>query len=254
MLDLDGTLYVSGRILPGALRFVARLQRAGLPFVCLTNNSSTRGSAYVEKLRSFGLDVGSAHIITSGQATITYLMHETAHRSAYVVGTPELRGEFQDAGILLDEGDPDCLVVGYDTTLDYHKLCVATRLLMDGKPYFATHPDRTCITANGLLPDIAVTIAGLEAVTGRSPKILGKPHKEMVEAAADRLRLSFADIAMVGDQLDTDIAMAVNHGLLGVLVLSGESDLADVTNAEAQPDLVVQDIGELDRLFDEALP
>lgn len=249
LLDLDGTLYVSGQRLARTPELFAALREHELPFVCLTNNSSARSSDYVAKLRRMEIDVTPKQVMTSGEAMIFHVLQATPHRSAFVVGTEALRAEVADHGIALEEDDPDCLLLGYDTEIDYHKLSVATRLLFAGKPYYATHPDLTCISDRGLLPDIAAYIAGLAAVTGREPEILGKPELPMVQAAAARLGQPIDTLAMVGDQLDTDITMAARHGLLGVLVLSGETDERKLAASEVKPDLVVEDVGELaDRL------
>ncbi len=245
LLDLDGTLYVSGEKLERTSELFAALRDYDLPFVCLTNNSSQRSSDYVAKLRRMEIEVSPQEVMTSGEAMIFHVLEATPHRSAFVVGTEALRAEAADHGIALDEEDPDCLLLGYDTEIDYHKLSVATRLLFAGKPYFATHPDLTCISDRGLLPDIAAYIAGLAAVTGREPEILGKPERPMVQAAAARLGQPIETLAMVGDQLDTDMTMAARHGLLGVLVLSGETDEDKLAAWPARPDLVVNDVGEL---------
>ena len=254
LLDLDGTLYLGDRLFEQTPAFIETLGRLGLPFVCLTNNSSANANDYLKKLNAMGVGVVAEQVMTSGDATIHYLLSATEHRSAYVVGTEALRRSFVEAGIVLDESDPDCLVLGYDTTVDYQKLCVATRLLFAEKPYYATHPDKTCITEAGLLPDIAATIAGLQAVTGRSPMILGKPELAIVEAAAARIGVAKDDLAMVGDQLDTDMTMAKRHGLLGILLLSGETSAQRAKSDPLKPDLVLDGIGELAALLDDAHP
>lgn len=245
LLDLDGTLYVSGQLLEGTPRLFAALAKRQLPFLCLTNNSSARGSDYVTKLSRLGIAVEPAQVLTSGQATLHHIVAATPHRSAFVVGTAALRAEFVEGGLPHDEEDPDCLVLGYDTEIDYHKLSVATRLLFAGKPYYATHPDLTCISDRGLLPDIAAYIEGLAAVTGRRPEILGKPERSMVEAAAARLDVPIESLAMVGDQLDTDQTMAARYGLLGVLVLSGETSREKLERSDLEPALVLEHVGEL---------
>ena len=249
LLDLDGTLYVSGELLPGTPKLFEALSRRQIPFVCLTNNSSARSSDYVAKLRRLGVQVEPEQVMTSGEAMIHHMLKATPHRSAFVVGNEALRAEVRDHGIVLDEDDPDCLLLGYDTEIDYHKLSVATRLLFADKPYFASHPDLTCISDQGLLPDIAAYIEGLAAVTGRRPMILGKPERPMVEAAAARLGAPIEALAMVGDQLDTDMTMAQNHGLLGVLVLSGETSRDKLAASPVDPSLVVSDVGELAQLL-----
>ena len=176
-----------------------------------------------------------------------HLLRHTPHRSAYLVGTPDLEREFREGGVDLDAADPDCLVLGFDTTLTYAKLERATALLFQGKPYYATHPDRTCITERGLIPDIAAIIAGLEAVTGRAPQVMGKPEQPMVQAAVERLGTTMETTAMVGDQLDTDMTMARRCGLCGVLVLSGETSRERLQAAppEQRPALVADSVAHI---------
>jgi len=248
LLDMDGTLYLDERLLPGARELVALLDRRGLSYLFVTNNSSKRADDYRERLGRLGIHVSNERILTSGDATIDYLQRHTSHRSAYVVGTAGLETDFRAAGFTLDPADPDCVVVGFDTTVTYEKLEIACRHLFAGKPYFATHPDRTCITQRGLIPDIAAIIAACEAVTGRSPdRILGKPSPDMVAAALRRLHAAVDTTAIVGDQLDTDMTMAERSGLTAVLVMSGETTPAKLAAwpTERRPALIASHIGEV---------
>lgn len=248
LIDMDGTLYLDERLLPGARELLHLLDRRGLPYLFVTNNSSRRAEDYRQRLARLGIEVARERILTSGDATIEFLLRATPHRSVYLVGTPGLELDFREAGLALDERDPDCVVVGFDTTLTYEKLEIACRHLRAGKPYFATHPDRTCITQRGLIPDIAAIIAACDAVTGRAPdRILGKPHPEMVEVALRRLGSTAETTAIVGDQLDTDMTMAELSGLCSILVLSGETSQGalDAWPAARQPDLVASHIGEV---------
>ncbi|HEY8147106.1 MAG TPA: HAD-IIA family hydrolase [Kofleriaceae bacterium] len=234
--------------MPGARELLQLLDRLARPYLFVTNNSSRRAEDYRQRLARLGIDVTSDRILTSGDATIEYLLRSTPHRSAYLVGTPGLEADFRAAGIALEDGDPDCVVVGFDTTLTYEKLEIACRLLRAGKPYFATHPDKTCITQRGLIPDIAAIIAACQAVTGRAPdRILGKPYPEMVEVALRRLGSTAETTAIVGDQLDTDMTMAELSGLCSILVLSGETSQGalEAWPADRRPDLVASDISEV---------
>lgn len=248
LVDLDGTLYLDDELLPGAAELIELLRRRGHPYVFLTNNSSKSPRDYLERLARLGIPAGPDNVLTSGDATIDYLLSETPHRSCYLVGTPALEEDFRRAGLALTDDDPDCVVVGFDTTLTFAKLETACRLLFAGKPYFATHPDKTCITQRGLIPDIAAIIAACEAVTGRVPTILGKPAPEMVRAALRRLGGAAAETtAIIGDQLDTDMAMGTGSKLCSVLVLTGETDrdkLARVS-PERRPALVATGVAEV---------
>lgn len=248
LLDMDGTLYLDERLLPGASELIALFDQRGIPYLFVTNNSSRRAEDYRQRLGRLGIHVTREHVLTSGDGTIDFLQHHTAHRSAYVVGTAGLEADFRDAGFTLDSRDPDCVVVGFDTTLTYEKLEIACRHLFAGKPYFATHPDRTCITQRGLIPDIAAIIAACEAVTGRVPdRVLGKPSPELVEVALRRLGSTASTTAIVGDQLDTDMTMAEQSGLVPVLVMSGETTPAklDAWPVGRRPALIASHIGEL---------
>ncbi len=249
LLDMDGTLYVDDKLVPGALDLVASLDRRGIPYLFLTNNSAARGEHYRARLARLGIPARREQVFTSGDATIQYLKEETAHRSAYLVGTPALEDEFRAAGLDLDAADPDCVVVGFDKTLTYAKLERACDLLFAGKPYYATHPDKTCITEKGLIPDIAAIIAACQAVTGREPKIIGKPAPEIARQALRRLGARAETTAMIGDQLDTDMTMARASGLVPVLVLSGETTperLAAWPEKE-RPSIVARSVAEVVR-------
>ena len=247
ILDMDGTLYVDERLLPGARELVAHLEATGRRTLFLTNNSARSAADYHARLARLGVAVPLEAIMTSGDATIAYLLAHTPHRSAYVVGTAALVDDFRRAGFDVDAADPDCVVVGFDRTLTYAKLDRACSLLFRGKPYFATHPDKTCITANGLEPDIAAILAACEAVTGCVPHVIGKPRPEMVAAALARLGATATETAMVGDQLDTDMTMARTSGLCAVLVMSGETTPAKLAAwpEPERPRLRVQSVAQL---------
>lgn len=247
LLDMDGTIYVDDKLVPGARELLADLERRGIPHLFLTNNSAARAEDYHARLVKLGIPARRDQVFTSGDATIRYLVNDTPHRSAYVVGTPALEASFRAAGIDLDAPDPACVVLGFDKTLTYAKLERACTLLFAGKPYYATHPDKTCITTHGLVPDIAAIIAACEAVTGRVPKIIGKPFPEIAKQALSLLGAQAQKTAMVGDQLDTDLTMARQSGLVGVLVMSGETTPAKLAAwpAAERPEIVVRDVAEL---------
>ena len=234
---MDGTIYIDEHLVPGARELLAHLDAHGLGYVFVTNNSSARARDYHARLHRLGIEVRPEQVITSGDATLSYLRRHTPHRSAYVLGTPAFEAECRDQGLDLDAADPACVVVAYDKTLTFAKLERACELLFAGKPYFATHPDKTCITTRGLIPDIAAIISACEAVTGRLPKIIGKPYPEMVDAALERLGTSIDDTAIVGDQLDTDMAMAAASRTLGVLMMSGETTRDSWVGAGIDEDL-----------------
>ena len=137
-------------------------------------------------------------------------------------------------------------VIAFDRTFDYAKLQVSLRAVRGGARLIATNPDRTCPTAEGEIPDCAGMMAAVEAVTGQSVEIVvGKPSPLMLETALARLGVGAADCVIVGDRLETDIAMGKRHGLASVLVLSGVTRPGDPRIAEIAPDAVLASVREL---------
>jgi 4-nitrophenyl phosphatase len=246
ILDMDGTFYLGDHLLPGALEFIAVLEKRSIPFLFLTNNSSRHRGQYAEKLRRLGLvNLPDEQIFTSGEATALYLRRERPGARLFVVGTPALEFEFLQHGFELDEHHPYAVVLGFDTTLTYNKLWRLCDLVRAGLPFFATHPDINCPTESGFMPDIGAMIACVAASTGRQPDvIIGKPYAPIVEALVVKTGFPAERLCMVGDRLYTDIALGA-AGLRTVLVLSGETRLEDLPGAQFQPDFVMRDLGEL---------
>ena len=255
-LDMDGTIYGGGTLFDFTRPFLAQMRELGIGYTFLTNNCSRSARDYLVYLEKFDLDVEPNQLFTSGLATIEYLRvnHPDFHR-LYILGTESLRAEFSAAGFTVvgesAADEPDAVVVGFDTALNYERLCLAGYWIERGKPFVATHPDRTCPTdRETLLIDCGAVCKCLESATGRPPDVvLGKPHPSMLQGILWRHNLQPYQLAMVGDRLYTDMAMARVSGALGVLVLTGESTDNDVQRWSDPPDIVVSDIGELGRLL-----
>jgi len=242
LIDLDGTLYLGDRLLPGARRLIEILRDREVQFLFLTNNSSRHRGQYGEKLRELGLDISDEQIFTSGDATANHLARKHEGAEIYVVGTLALEGEFVAHGFQLVDDAPDIVVLGFDTTLTYNKLRRLCDLVREGVPYIATHPDLNCPVEGGYMPDIGAMIAFVEASTGRLPDIIvGKPNRTIVEAIELKTGLEASELCMVGDRLYTDIALG-RHGLITVMVLGGEACLEDLQDSEIQPDYVVENL------------
>jgi 4-nitrophenyl phosphatase/NagD protein len=246
ILDMDGTVFLSDQLLPGAKELVDFFKRQQIPFLLLTNNSSRQGLQYVQKLGRLGLDVAEKHIFTSGEATAIYLQeYYQSVRRIYLVGTPALEQEFVRQGFELSDQDPQAVVLGFDTTLTYEKLWKLCDFIRAGLPYIATHPDINCPISGGFMPDIGAMMAFVKVSTGKAPhQIVGKPNAPVVSALMKKLNFPASEICMVGDRLYTDIALG-QAGLMTVLVLSGETRLEMVPDSPFQPDLVVENLAAL---------
>ena len=251
-LDLDGTIYKDGTLFDFTRPFLAKMTELGIGYTFLTNNSSRSARDYRAHLRNLDLDVEADQIFTSGLATIEFLGANYADVDAlFILGTESLRREFSEAGFrVVDDpaaDEPDAIVVGFDAELTYERLCVAAYWIDQEKPFIATHPDTVCPTdRKTLLVDCGSICACLATATGRSPDtVLGKPHQCMLEGILRRHQLESYQLAMVGDRLYTDIAMAKAADAIGVLVLTGEATAADVESCPTPPDVVVPSLQEL---------
>lgn len=247
LMDMDGTVYLGSRLLPGAKSFFRLLDRRGIPYLFFTNNSSKDRRAYRAKLAGMGLSVDTERIITSGEATALYLASRTTHRRLYVLGTPCLRAEFRNAGFTLAEERVDAVVLGFDTTLTYAKLERACHLLRGGAAFVATHPDNVCPTERGPVPDCGSMAALLVKATGVRPVVVGKPNRLMAAMALRKLGPGYSpsDVAIVGDRLYTDMRMGRRAGLTSILVLSGETKREELAETRDVPDYVFGSIREL---------
>ena len=239
LLDMDGTFYLGGKIIDGSLAFIDRLLETGRDFLFLTNNSSHNARFYVERLKKMGLSVDRKKILTSGEATAAILARDYPGKRAFVLGNEFLVEELEEAGVVVDAKNPEIVVVGYDTTLDYAKMTAVCDFVRAGLPYIATHPDFNCPTETGFAPDIGAIMAFIQASAFRAPDlVVGKPNPGIVEAALLRTGLRAADMAMVGDRLYTDVETGLRNGMLSILVMSGETTEEMRLASPTRPDLV----------------
>jgi NagD protein len=254
VLDLDGTIYLGKKAFPQTRPFLDSLERLGIGHSFLTNNCSHSRSEYVDRLREFGIETDRQSIWTSAHATIHYLTTKLpGAKRLFVLGTAGLCEDFELAGFKIVHDEPNAVIVGFDTALTYDGLAQTAYWISKGLPYVATHPDRVCPTDRPIvLPDCGAICALLETATGRKPDAVpGKPNPEMLESVFAQHGVAANEVALVGDRLYTDMRMARDAGAVAVLTLTGETKRSDIeTCPEAQrPDLVVSDLGELQRLL-----
>lgn len=245
-LDMDGTLYLDGAPLPGAVEFVLRARASGRRLLFLTNNSSRTAAQYHQRLRELGFAPRPGEILTSGDVAAQYLQERYPGRRVFVLGNRALREELAGQGVRLADRDPQVLLAAFDTELTYEKLCILCDGARAGLPLIATHPDLNCPVQGGMIPDLGAFLALVKAATGRDPDvILGKPCAPIVAAALRRLELPPERVAMVGDRLYTDIRTGVDHGLVSILVFSGEAQPEELPASPWQPDAAVPGVASL---------
>ena len=248
-LDMDGTIYKGNTLFPCTVPFLNRLKQAGITYSFLTNNPSKSTGEYLEHLHSMGIAAAREDIYTSAHATINYIQVHYPHVSRlFILGTPGMISEFEAASFVsvtdsLDD-KPDMVVVGFDRSLVYSRLCRACWWIQKGLPYLATNPDWVCPTdQSAVLVDCGSICACIEHAAGRKPDaVIGKPDPRMLAGIIQRYHLQADEIAVIGDRIYTDIRMAHEARSLGVLILTGETTLDDVKTSSIKPDMIIDSI------------
>ncbi|WP_352419771.1 HAD-IIA family hydrolase [Proteiniborus sp.] len=253
LLDMDGTIYLGDELIDGSKEFLETIKKEGKRYIFLTNNSSKSKEVYVEKLNNLGIQATEEEVFTSGEATTMYLKKQKEGAKIYLLGTEALEKEFIKEGFILEKErhkNIDYVVLGFDTTLTYEKLWAACEYISEGVEYIATHPDFNCPLPNDkFMPDAGAMAAFIEASTGKTPKVIGKPNKEVVESIASKYGLNREDMVMVGDRLYTDIKTGQNAGIASVLVYSGETKEEDYRNSETRADYVFNSVKDMIELL-----
>jgi arabinose operon protein AraL len=247
LFDLDGTVYLGERLIPGADAVIAAIRGAGRRVAFLSNKPLETRADYAAKLTRLGVPAAPDDVINSSLVLARYLRDRDPGAPVFVIGEPPMRDEMAAHGF---EVRPDervrWVVIAFDRTFDYAKLNVALQAVKGGARLIATNPDRTCPVEGGEIPDCAGMIAAVEAVTDRKVEtIVGKPSPIILEVALAALGVTAAEAVIVGDRIETDIVMGRRLGLGTVLVLSGVTRADDARIAAVAPDHVLQSIRDL---------
>jgi len=247
LLDMDGTIYLDNDLFDGTLDFLEYVKSIGGRYIFLTNNSSKSVDKYIEKLATLGIKSEKKDFLTSVDATIEYLKNKN-YKMIYSFGTASFTEQLRDSDLqVITEmcDDIDCLCMGFDTEITFHKIEDACILLLRGVDYIATNPDWVCSTKYGSVPDCGSVVQMLYNATKRTPKFIGKPQPEMACLAMKATGFSQEETVIIGDRLYTDIACGINAGISSVFVLSGEGTMEDVEKSEIKPQFIYNNIKEL---------
>ncbi len=254
IFDLDGTVYLGEKEVPGAARFIADLARRGIRPLFLTNRSNRSEATVAQHLRGYGIACAEEDILTSARAAAAYLQ---TVRGLYVIGEEPLLAALNAAHIPLMACRPDLdraahidtVLVSFDRSFDYAKLVTACRLIDRGARFVATNPDGCLRTHEGLYPGTGAIVAAVAAGCGQTPEMIGKPERAIVDMAVARLGCAPRHTLMIGDNLQTDIPAGAAAGLPTALMLTGVCRRSDLAAAPVQPDLVAESYAHLQQLL-----
>ena len=240
LFDIDGTLAVGDTLFEGSADLLAHIKSIGGKSYYITNNSTKSGADYVTRFKNvFGLESTEDLFITSGFMTIQFLKNNFLDKKIFVLGTSSFVAELNKNGLTVTESpseDIACVVVAYDSELNYQKLIHVCQVLstMD-VPFYATNPDLCCPIDFGFIPDCGAICNMIEVSTGKKPIYLGKPSREVVDLCITTSGFTPKETIVVGDRLYTDILCGVNAGVDTCVLYTGEATKEEVSESSYKP-------------------
>jgi 4-nitrophenyl phosphatase len=252
VIDLDGTVYRGEELVPGAAAVLDRLRRAGLRLVFFSNNPTRSRAEYARHLSDLGIDAAPADVLSAGTVTARALAADHPDDAVFLVGEAGLRRQLEavDVDLVADATAADVLVVSYDRAFDYGDMLAGYRALSAGAAFYGTDPDRLVPAAEGMVPGSGAVINAVGGIVGRSPdRVFGKPSAAARRAVLDALEVPADRCLVVGDRLDTDVALGDRAGMTTVLVRTGVATDADVHDCGVTPDHVVDSLADVESVL-----
>jgi NagD protein len=243
--DMDGVIYHGSRLLEGSKGFVDWLKAENKQFLFLTNSSARSPRELHQKLMHMGIEVGEDHFITSGMATAHFIASQCPGGRVFAIGDSGLYQAIYEAGLSIDESQPDYVVVGETRSYNYEKIENAILLVLAGAKLIGTNPDLTGPTERGIGPACRALVAPIEMATGRQAYFIGKPNPLIMRHARDILGCHRDETVIIGDRMDTDIVAGIESGIDTVLVLSGITKETDLDRYPYKPHYILQDVSEI---------
>ena len=248
LFDLDGTVYLGERLIPGARQTIERLKSLSKKIVYLSNKPLQTREDYAVKLSHLGIPTAPEEVINSSRVMAKWLAGQAPGATVYVIGEPPLIAELAREGFRISENPEEVqyVIASFDRTFDYHKLNIALQAIKKGARFVATNPDRTCPVEGGEIPDCAAMIGAVEGATGKTVEtIVGKPSDIMIRVAIETMGLLPKNCLLIGDRLETDMWMGKKAGMATALVLTGVTNRASLSSSDIQPDFVLESIAEI---------
>lgn len=245
--DMDGVIYHGNRLLDGVKEFVDWLYSENKEFLFLTNASRKTPRELQQKMSRLGLDISEEHFYTSALATAKFLQSQAPGCSVYAIGEHGLYNALYDAGISINEINPDFVVVGETDDYCYKHIQTAMNLVSKGARLIATNTDLTGPIEDGIAPACRALVMPIEATTGKKAYYVGKPNPLMMRTGLQILNVHSSEAAMIGDRMDTDIVAGIETGLDTVLVLSGVTTKESMTEFPYRPRLILNGVGDIVR-------
>jgi HAD superfamily hydrolase (TIGR01458 family) len=220
LIDLDGTVWEDGALIPGAAEAIEALRRADVPFRFLTNTTRKPRAQLVAELERLGIESSIDECFNAPAAAAIWLRAQGINRVSLLLA----EASFVDfSGFFIDDDNPEAVVIGdlgRDWTFDI--LDRAFRAVLAGAELVALQKNRYWKTEGSFSLDAGPFVAALEFASGKEARLVGKPSRELFHTMAAELDLLPEDIAMVGDDLEADIEGSRSAGLQAVALRTGK--------------------------------
>ncbi len=243
--DMDGVIYHGNIILDGVKEFINWLNIENKEYLFLTNSPERTPLELSHKLSRMGLEVSEDHFYTSALATAKFLKTQMEGASAYVIGEGGLMNALYDAGIYMNDVNPDYVIVGETRTYNFEKIEKAIALVNKGARLIGANPDVTGPTETGIMPATGSLIAPIEIATGKKAYFVGKPNPFIIRHAMRKLNTHSVDTVIIGDRMDTDIVSGIESSIDTVLVLSGVTSREEIDKFPYRPKYVLNGVGDI---------
>ena len=238
--DIDGVLMHDNTPVPGADKFLARIQERDIPLVILTNYPSQTAQDLANRFSAAGLEVPESAFYTSAMADF---LKRQEGKKAYVIGEGALIHELYKAGFTITDINPDFVIVGETRSYNWEMIHKASYFVVNGARFIATNPDTH---GRGFYPACGALCAPIELISGRKPFYVGKPSPWIIRAALNKMQAHSESTVIIGDNLNTDILAGFQAGLETILVLSGVSTLNHVDNMPFRPNYIYPSVADID--------
>ena len=238
--DMDGVIYHGDRLVKGAKQFVDWLKTENKKFLFLTNSSAKSPKELRQKLARMGIDVAEDDFYTSGQATASFLAEQNPGSGVYVIGESGLINALHDAGLHIDNVNPEYVVVGESRTYNFEQIELAVHFVLNGAKLIATNSDLTGPSEKGIVPACKALVAPIELTTNRKAYFIGKPNPLMMRHAIKKIGCRREETLIIGDRMDTDIIAGIESEIETALVLSGITKKEDLALFPYQPDHILE--------------
>jgi HAD superfamily hydrolase (TIGR01458 family) len=247
LLDLEGTVFQSGALIPGAGEALAEATRRGVAWRFVTNATSRPRSVLLRELAAMGLDLEPERLFNGPRAARRLLLERGWRRCHFLV-RPALLEDFD--GIAAVDSGADAVVLGdLGAEMSYERLNRAFRLLLDGAALVTLARNRYWQAGDGLMMDAGPFCAALEHASGKEAILAGKPSRAFFEAALSSTGVPAAEAAVVGDDLESDVGGGQAAGMRGVLVRTGKFREGDLERSSVRPDAVIASVADLPSLL-----